>query len=171
MSWTSTTRYLAIDLGDKRTGLAVGDTVVGIASPVDLIEVPITERNGESLIDAIDKAIDEHVSRRSTELVFGLPINMDGTEGPRAKLVRDFASRVGVRTKMTLHFQDERLSSAKADKNMARTGLTHKQKKARRDAIAAAAFLQAFLDARRQPPHFSDGFPAEDESPDSSAQS
>lgn len=146
-------RYLAVDLGDKRTGLAVGDTIVGIASPVDLIEVPITERYGESLLDAIDKAIDKHVSRRGggADLVIGLPINMDGTEGPRAKLVRAFASRIAVRTGMTIHYQDERLSSATADKNMARTGLTHKQKKARRDALAAAAFLQAFLDSRRSP--------------------
>ncbi len=160
-------RYLAIDLGDKRTGLALGDTVLCLASPVNLIEVPIDQRGGESLLAAIDAAIDEHLGRRgNVGLVFGLPINMDGSEGPRAKLVRAFAERVRVRTGLALHFQDERLSSAKADKLMARTGLTHKQKKNRRDALAAAAFLQAFLDAQRQPDADDDGF---DEDSDATA--
>lgn len=140
------TRAVAIDLGDKRTGLALGDTVTGIASPAGLIEVSIDERGGEALLDAIASAVDELVGRGPADLVVGLPVNMDGTEGPRARLVRAFAARIGARTGRRVHLCDERRSSMDADERMARSGLTHKQKKARRDAIAAAAILRRYLD-------------------------
>jgi putative Holliday junction resolvase len=60
-------------------------------------------------------------------------------------VVRAFAARVEAATRLAVHFQDERLSSDAADTTMARSGLTHKQKKERRDALAAAAILQGFL--------------------------
>jgi putative Holliday junction resolvase len=81
--------------------------------------------------------------------VVGLPLNMDGTEGPRARVVRAFAERLRTRTGRSLHYQDERLTSAEADWAMSRTGMTHQQKKERRDALAAAAILRDFLEARR----------------------
>lgn len=139
-------RLIAIDLGDKRTGLALADTITRIASPAGLIEVPIAERGGDKLLDAIDRAIDDLVGGAPADLVVGLPINMDGSEGPRAKLVRAYAERIGERTGRTVHFQDERQSSMAANDRMAQTGLTHKQKKARRDAIAAVVILQRYLD-------------------------
>lgn len=139
-------RYLCIDLGDKRTGLALGDSITRLVSPLEVLEVPIANRNGEDLLDALTRAIDDQVGRASPAgLVFGLPINMDDTEGPRAKLVRAFAARLAARTTHPIHFQDERLSSAAADWSMSQSGLTHKQKKARRDALAAASILRDFL--------------------------
>lgn len=134
-------RYLAIDLGDKRTGLAVGEDESGIATPLSVIETgsPI-ERDRQ-----LDRAIDDE---QPDALVVGLPLNMDGTEGPRAKLVRDFGAQLGQRTGLKVHFTDERLTSDAADELMARSGLTHQQKKMRRDALAAAVFLQAFLDRK-----------------------
>ncbi len=142
-------RYLAIDLGDKRTGLAVGDSVTRIAGPVGMLDLPIDRADGAALLDAIDAACREHLGEDPARggLVVGLPLNMDGTEGPRAKLVRAFAARVSERTGRAVHLHDERRSSVAADERMARTGLTRGQKKARRDAIAAAAVLQDFLDA------------------------
>ncbi len=155
---------MAIDLGDKRTGLAVGDAITRLATPLTVLEVPIDRNGGDALLDAIDKAVVEQLGRAGAaggfgrgapgdfgrgapgELVVGLPINMDGSEGQRAKLVRGFAERIGERTGRTVHFFDERLTSADADWAMARTGMTHKQKKERRDAIAAAAILRGFLD-------------------------
>ncbi len=139
-------RLIAIDLGDKRTGLAMGDTVTGIASPAGLLEIPIDRQNGDALLGAIAGAIDDLVGTAAAALVIGLPVNMDGTEGPRAKIVRAFAARISERTGRAVHFQDERQSSMAADARMAQTGLTHKQKKARRDAIAAVVILQRFLD-------------------------
>jgi len=140
-------RYLSIDLGDKRTGLAAGDAITRIATPLIVLEVPIAERAGEALLDAIGRAIDDQLGPPSSrgELVIGLPFNMDGTEGPRAKLVREFAARLARRVPRPIHFQDERLTSAAADWSMARSGLTRQQKKDRRDALAAATLLQDFL--------------------------
>jgi putative holliday junction resolvase len=135
-------RYLCIDLGDQRTGLAVGDETTRIVSPVGVLEVPRSQLSGKALLAAIARAISDHAP---AALVVGLPINMDDTEGPRAKLVRTFARELEQATSLPVHFQDERLSTAEADWRMARSGLTHGQKKARRDAIAAAAILTEFL--------------------------
>lgn len=141
-------RYLCIDLGDKRTGLAVSDAFTRIVSPVDVLEVPSNERGGAALLEAIAKAVRDHVGDSpyaKGELVLGLPLNMDGTEGPRAKMVREWAGRIADMCGRVVHLQDERLSSADADWQMAQSGLTHKQKKLRRDALAAATVLQEFL--------------------------
>jgi putative Holliday junction resolvase len=137
-------RYLSIDLGDKRTGIAVGDDVTRLVSPVGLIELPIDRDGGNALLDAIAGACEEHLNR-GDELVVGLPINMDGTEGPRALLVRQWVVRIAERTGRKVHACDERETSEEADEQMARTGLTHGQKKQRRDALAAAAILRRFL--------------------------
>ncbi|HZW09926.1 MAG TPA: Holliday junction resolvase RuvX [Phycisphaerales bacterium] len=137
-------RYLCIDLGDKRTGIAVGDDVTRLATPVEVLEVPRERDAGRALLDAVARAVEEQVGPRD-ELVVGLPLNMDGSEGERAKLVRAFAGAVRERTGRVVHLHDERLSSVQADWDMGRTGLTHKQKKARRDALAAAAILRDFL--------------------------
>jgi putative holliday junction resolvase len=142
-------RFLAVDLGDKRTGLAVGDTITGLASPLEVVRVPAAENGGESLLSVLARRIDEQLGP-ADELVVGLPINMDGTEGPRARIVRLFAARLGERSRRVVHLQDERLTSADADWSLAQSGLTHKQKKERRDAVAAAAILNDFLAARRR---------------------
>lgn len=131
-------RYLAIDLGDKRTGLAVGDDEFGTVTPLPARHLPIDE----ALIDAILEIADAHGAEA---IVLGLALNMDGTEGKRAKLTRSFAASLSERTSMALHMQDERLTSYAADQLMGQTGLTHKQKKARRDSLAAAVILSDFL--------------------------
>ena len=140
-------RYVAIDLGDKRTGLAIGDTITGLVTPLDVLEVPVAVRGGEALLEALAKAIDDQLGAASAKngLVVGLPINMDDTEGPRAKQARAFAARLAEKTGFSVEFQDERLTSAEADWSMARSGMTRQQKKERRDAIAAAGILRDFL--------------------------
>lgn len=146
-------RYIALDLGDKRTGVAVGDAITRLVSPVGVLQVPVSQEGGEALLSAVASAVQEHLGpaprpgwrSAAGEIVVGLPVNMDGTEGPRAKVVRGLASRIGERTGRVVRFQDERLTSAAADWAMAQSGLTHKQKKERRDALAAAAILQDFL--------------------------
>ncbi|MEM1186329.1 MAG: Holliday junction resolvase RuvX [Planctomycetota bacterium] len=149
---TDPRRFIGVDLGDKRTGLALGDSVTRLASPASLVETPIDERDGDALLDALDDAIGELVDRGDATLVIGLPLNMDGTEGARAKLTRAFAQRLSDRTGRPIEMHDERRTSLQADERLARTGLTHKQKKLRRDAIAASAMLQAFLDALPREP-------------------
>ncbi|MFM1803882.1 MAG: putative Holliday junction resolvase [Planctomycetota bacterium] len=156
-------RYLAIDLGDKRTGFAAGDDVVGLVQPLF-----VAEAGTQALqLKAAMKAIDEYGPDR---IVLGLPYNMDGTEGPRAKLVRAFAEELGRRlreeygahTRMKVEFHDERLSSFAAEERLKRTGRTHGEKKALRDALAACAILEDFLAVQRGTEHD----PGDDEADD-----
>lgn len=138
-------RTLAIDLGDRRTGLAIGDSITGIATPIGQLEIPIERAGGRDLLGALANAIDEHTDARDT-LVMGLPINMDGTEGPRAKLVRAYAAKLAARVGRPIGMVDERRTSVAAEERLNQSGLTRKQKKGRRDAIAAAEILRACLD-------------------------
>ena len=134
-------RYLAIDPGNKRTGLATGSDVTGLVTPLTTIELPV----GDALIEAIAAQV---AAQSPDRIIMGLPLNMDGTEGPQAKSVRSFAASLAEHISVEIVFQDERLSSFAADQEMARTGRTHKQKKLLRDALAAAAILRDYLDTR-----------------------
>ena len=134
-------RYLAIDLGAKRTGLAAGDDVVGLVQPVEVVQVP----RGPALLDALARAVDRH---GPDALVLGLPLNMDGTEGGATADVRAFGAALAERVKLPVHYHDERLSSFEADQRMARSGRTHREKKELRDALAACAILESWLAER-----------------------
>ncbi|MFK7790981.1 MAG: Holliday junction resolvase RuvX [Phycisphaeraceae bacterium] len=134
-------RYLAIDLGEKRTGVALGDDLTGIVSPHEVIN---TSSEGERFNRL--KALIEWEGPGA--LVVGWPINMDGSVGPNAEKCKAFADQLAEATRLPVHLHDERLSSAAADEQMAMSGLTHKQKKARRDAMAAANILRGFLEAK-----------------------
>lgn len=133
-------RYLAVDLGEKRTGLAVGDDLSRMVSPMKVIEC-----SRGDLLDAVREAVED---ADADAIVIGLPINMDGTEGPAATKVRTFGEALAAATNLPVHYQDERLTSYAADQRMARSGRTHKQKKSIRDALAAAEILRDFLDAQ-----------------------
>ena len=133
-------RFLAVDVGGKRTGLAMGDTLTRMAMPVEVLHVP----RGPALLEAIANAVKSHAP---DAIVMGLPLNMDGTEGPAAQQARSFAQQVHARTALPVHLQDERLTSFEADQRMARSGRTHGEKRELRDALAAAALLEDFLRA------------------------
>ena len=134
-------RFLAIDIGDKRTGLAVGDEETGIISPVGVLEVP----RGDALLKEIATALESHVP---DEIVIGLPLNMDGTEGDRARIARQFGNALRLRCALPVRFQDERLTSYAADQALAGTGRTHREKKQIRDALAAVEILKDYFEAR-----------------------
>lgn len=129
-------RYLAIDYGDKRTGLAICDPQETVVSPLLVIE-------GQK--NLIDKIADLIQTESIEAIVIGLPLNMDGSTGPRAMLVRHFADRLKSRVNVPIFLQDERLTSFAAEQQIAPAGLTRKKKKKRIDAIAAAQILEAFL--------------------------
>ena len=134
-------RYLSIDYGKKRTGLAVCNAGETIASPF----AALTGR--ANLVPEILEVI----KREEIEaIVVGLPLNMDDSEGPQAKLVRNFAKTLQEQIEIPIHFHDERLSSFDAEKKLAGIDLTRKKKKKRIDAIAAAAILQSFLEEKHQ---------------------
>ncbi|GIW74752.1 MAG: putative pre-16S rRNA nuclease [Phycisphaerales bacterium] len=154
------TRYIAIDLGDRRTGLAVADDHTRLAAPWTVLEVPLAHDGGRRLLEAIDRLLArDYPARQSLELVVGLPLHMDGSESERSAIARRFADQLRQHLGLTVHLADERLTSKQADWAMDRSGLTHLQKKRRRDAIAAAALLQGFLNARdrlHEPAHHDD---------------
>ena len=138
-------RFLGIDYGTKRIGLSVSDPTGAIASPLKTL--PAARTCEEQVRDVIDGAGEFDID----QWVVGLPLNMDGSAGPQAKLVERFAQRLAQATGAPVRLWDERLSSYEADQRMARTGLTHKKKKRRRDSIAAQIILQSFLDAHADP--------------------
>ncbi|MEO1007326.1 MAG: Holliday junction resolvase RuvX [Planctomycetota bacterium] len=141
-------RYVGVDLGDKRTGLALADSLTRLPAPWTVLEVPLAHQGGDALLAAIERAIrGEFGSAPPMEVVVGLPLHMDGAEGDRARLARSFAGRLAKRLGVAVHLADERLTSKQADWALGGSGLTHKQKKMRRDAIAAAGILAGFLRA------------------------
>ncbi len=131
-------RFVAIDYGQKRTGLAVGDDITGLVQPYEVLSVA----HGEPLYAALTKAIDEI---GPDAIVVGLPLNMDGSEGPAAKAARDFGAVIAERTRLPVDYQDERLSSFSAETQLAGTGRTRKEKRELRDALAAAEILREYL--------------------------
>ncbi len=133
-------KYLAIDYGLKRTGLAVCDPSQTICSPLAVLD---------STKDIINKLADIIAGENIEAVVIGLPLNMDDTEGPQVKKVRDFADKLKAAISIPIHFQDERLSSFGADEKLGMTDLSPAEKKRRRDAVAAADILQNFLDTKR----------------------
>ena len=131
-------RFLAIDLGDRRTGLALGDSLTNIVSPIGTINAA----KGPVLLAAIKKILEEN---DPDEIVIGLPLNMDESEGAASKAVREFALQIAQLTNKPIHLHDERLTTFEADSRMAQSGRTHAEKKALRDSLAAAAILEDFL--------------------------
>jgi len=133
-----------IDYGTKRIGLAIGDPDGLIASPLTTLTVRGQPADHASAV--IAAVADYDVAA----WVVGLPLNMDGTEGPQAKVTRAFAAELSRTSAWPVDFQDERLSSVAADGYLAEADLTRKKRKARRDRVAAQIILQTYLDARRR---------------------
>ncbi|HNQ23136.1 MAG TPA: Holliday junction resolvase RuvX [Phycisphaerae bacterium] len=134
-------RFLGIDYGTKRIGLAIGDTVGRLATPLATLEAP---EPPDRQVEAVLTCAREY---EVDAFVVGLPLNMDDTEGPQAQSVRRFGTALEAAGGLPVHYCDERLSSLTADELMQGTELTRKQKKRRRDRLAAQVMLQAFLDA------------------------
>ena len=137
-------RTLAIDYGTRRVGLAMSDEGGRFATPLDVLEVTSPEGAAAAVVAVARR---EGVER----LLVGLPLNMDGTAGPQARLTVAWARGVASAAGVPAVFVDERLSSFDAEQELAgrRRGgerLTRKGKKRRLDALAAASFLRAFLD-------------------------
>jgi putative Holliday junction resolvase len=132
-------RYLAIDYGEKRTGLAICDASETITTPLTVI-------HGQK---ELSKKIVNIIKKEGAEaIVLGLPLNMDGSEGHQSKLTRKFAEQLKKHLDIPIHFQDERLSSFDAEQKLTPAELTTSKKKKLLDAIAAASILEAFLEQK-----------------------
>ena len=117
----------------------MGDDLLKIATPFDVVHTGSEAEREKLLLKLIER-------EEPDELVIGLPFNMDGTEGDQAKKVRGWGDSLIKQCGLVAHYVDERKTSEVANSQMAMSGLTHKQKKMRRDALAAAAILKRFLD-------------------------
>ena len=137
-----TGRLCGIDYGSKRIGLAISDPDGSIASPLATVEA----RGGlADQAQAVMKAVAEF---DVGGWVIGLPLNMDGSEGPQAKAARRFGAELAQTSRLEVEYWDERLSSRQADAYLREAELTRKKHRARRDRVAAQVILQTFLDAR-----------------------
>ncbi|MHC4257845.1 MAG: Holliday junction resolvase RuvX [Planctomycetota bacterium] len=132
-------RYLAIDHGQKRTGLAISDASETLVSPHSVIETASEEELLRRISDVL-------VAEGIDAIVVGLPINMDGTESDRSLKVRQFVLAMQELTDKPVHLHDERLSSFEAGYLVGDLELTRKKKKKRLDAIAAASILRSFFE-------------------------
>ncbi len=140
-------RYLGIDHGSKRIGLAVGDDDIAMALPL-----PQLQSTGRATTDApaIKKVVDEH---DIDIIVLGLPLHMDGNEGDQARRARAYGRDLGAALNVPVEFWDERLSTHAADGLLDdNEDLTTLQRRARRDSLAAKTFLQTFLEYRKNNP-------------------
>jgi len=138
-------RYLGVDYGQKRIGLAISDPTGRIASPIRVVPA-----RGQPRRDA--RAVLQVIGEYDVEaIVVGLPLNMDDTEGPQAKQSRAFGKAIGELTGLPVHYWDERLSTFAADALIDQAGISPRKRRRRRDAVAAQLILQGFLDARNRP--------------------
>ena len=132
-------RLLGLDVGSKTVGLALSDVSRSIATPLQTLARGKFTEDAKKLLKL---AADHDVGA----LVIGLPINMDGSEGPRCQSVRQFAANLLISQDIDIAFWDERLSTVAAHRVMIEADLSRKRQAEVVDKMAAAVILQGFLD-------------------------
>ncbi len=131
---------LAFDFGEKRIGVAVGETMLKTAHAHTTINSEMTEAR----FTAIKKLIDEW---RPSLLIVGYPTYLDGTEHTLSQLAKKFAQRLEGRFSLPVMMIDERLSSAEASQNLSKAGINAREQKSIIDAAAAQVILQSYFDS------------------------
>ena len=133
-------RLLALDHGTKRIGVAVSDEMKIIASPLEYIPA-------EPFADFLAR-LKEIIHEKEVELILlGMPRNMDGSYGPAALKVQEFAAVLKNVITIPIKLWDERLTSAQAQRFLIQGGVRREQRKEKVDKTAAAILLQSFLDS------------------------
>ena len=137
------TPWLGLDLGEKTIGVAASDATRMIASPLELIRKTRFTQDAERVLKLMD-------GRKASALIIGLPLNMDGTEGPRAQSCRAFARNLQRLREVPVTFWDERLSTSAVERFLiGDLDLTRKRRAGVVDRTAAAWILQGALDRLR----------------------
>ena len=137
-------RILALDVGDRRIGVALSDPLSILASPLTTIDRRTTPET-EAAIDAVLALAEQH---EAAEILVGIPYLMSGRIGAQARITLDFAQSLSERTNIPIIHTDERLSSVQADRMLTQSGTLNTRDKGRTDSAAAAVILQAYLDAK-----------------------
>lgn len=137
-------RYLGLDLGTKSLGIAISDRTNSVATP--LITLHFKEEDYESVLTELQNIIKE---KDITDLVLGLPKNMDNSLGFAAERSKKFQSLLEDKIKIPVHLIDERLSSKEAENILISTDIKRVKRKKVVDNVAAAIILDTFLEERR----------------------
>ena len=135
-------KYLGVDYGDKRTGLAECDISGMLASGI----CTISEGGMRNTAIRVAK---EAESRGCKKIVIGLPKNMDGTEGERGQVIRAFAELLAKETNIPIDFYDERMTTMIAYRFLGETGTYGKKRKDAVDTLSAEIILQNYIDRER----------------------
>ena len=137
------TRKMGIDYGDKRIGIALTDALCIISSPYEVFQ----NQSMQQSINHIDKLIKEF---DVDEVALGLPLNMDGTEGERAKLHREFGEALANFSGVKVFYVDERLTSAEAEELLIASGVRREKRKELIDKISAQIIFQKYLNQTKR---------------------
>jgi putative Holliday junction resolvase len=138
-------RLLGFDLGEKTIGLALSDIMLTVATPLE------TLKRGKFSVDVL--ALESLIHKHGVGgLVIGLPLNMDGTDGPSAQSARAFGRNFAARSQLPIVFWDERLSTAAVTRTLLEADSSRKRRSEVVDKMAAAYILQGALDRLRMIP-------------------
>ncbi len=139
---TSSGALLGLDPGTKTLGLAISDRTRLIATPLHTIT------REKFTIDAA-KLLKTYAENQASALIIGMPVNMDGSSGPRAQSVKDFAANLRRLQDIPIFFWDERMSTLAVTRGMLEADMSRKKRKANVDKLAASYILQGVLDRLR----------------------
>lgn len=131
-------KIMAIDYGDARTGIAISDLTGSIVGTTTVIQ----SWNPDKTMEAIARLVKEN---QVSEIVMGFPRNMDGSEGPRAQLYKDFAEKLSQSIGMEVHLWDERRTTIEAHQILSDHNYHGKKRKNTVDAVAASLILEGYL--------------------------
>jgi putative Holliday junction resolvase len=136
-------RVMALDVGERRIGVAMSDPTRILASPYTTLRAQPRERAIEQIAALVRQ-------NEVAAMVVGLPLTLSGEVGPQAHAVQTFAKELEAALSIPLHLFDERLTTVAAERMMIDLGMKPEQRKARIDEVAASIILQDFLDAGRE---------------------
>jgi len=135
-------KIMAIDYGDARTGIAISDALGMLTGFTTVIHAYTSDK----VVAAVQELIKQH---QVTELVMGYPKNMDGSEGPRAALYKDFAELLEQETGLKPVLWDERRTTVDAHRILSQNNVRGKKRKNTVDAVAASLILEGYLAFRK----------------------
>ena len=137
------TKYLSLDLGEKRIGIALSDELKIIAQAHTVISR--TSRAND--FNEIGKIV---AAQAVEKIIVGLPLSLDGSEGSMARWARDYGTDLGHKLNIPVTFWDESFTSESAASALSQAGYSRKKMKPKIDAVAAAIILQSYLEAERE---------------------
>lgn len=132
-------RRLALDMGNKRIGVAVSDLT-------GLYAFPLTTIMRKSISKDIDRINELLREQDAKELIIGLPLSLSGHQGEQANLVKSFGNLLNDKIDTPIYYVDERYSSVQAENKLINAGVSPSRNRKRVDAAAAAIILQSYLD-------------------------